>query len=203
RLADEGKLQRALVKRLPSYLEGWTDMGPSESADTTVYLHTAVWVDDDGIAHSNDDKLADSRWSNVLISQLEDAIVCCGDGAGKAAWHEVPGEHRNALRRVTDTQADTEPASVEQQPLLGHTAPSLYDMRNLFQGNGEEGRHLWAMVYLLHKYFGRDGRDEAEALLERRSGDQDHPRILAAFNEKTPDWLSFFMFTYLDRKSAV
>jgi benzoyl-CoA 2,3-epoxidase subunit B len=62
--------------------------------------------------------------------------------------------------------------------------------------NVEEGRHLWAMVYLLHKYFGRDGREEAEALLERRSGDQDNPRILGAFNEKTPDWLSFFMFTY-------
>ena len=52
------------------------------------------------------------------------------------------------------------------------------------------------MVYLLHRYFGRDGREEAEALLERRSGDADHPRILGAFNEKTPDWLAFFMFTY-------
>jgi benzoyl-CoA 2,3-dioxygenase component B len=52
------------------------------------------------------------------------------------------------------------------------------------------------MVYLLHKYFGRDGREEGEALLERRSGDQNNPRILGAFNEATPDWLSFFMFTY-------
>jgi benzoyl-CoA 2,3-dioxygenase component B len=33
-------------------------------------------------------------------------------------------------------------------------------------------------------------------LLARRSGNQDNPRILQAFNEKTPDWLSFFMFTY-------
>jgi benzoyl-CoA 2,3-epoxidase subunit B len=33
-------------------------------------------------------------------------------------------------------------------------------------------------------------------LLARRSGDQDNPRILGAFNEETPDWLSFFMFTY-------
>jgi benzoyl-CoA 2,3-dioxygenase component B len=52
------------------------------------------------------------------------------------------------------------------------------------------------MVYLLHAYFGRDGREEAEALLARRSGDADNPRILGAFNEKTPDWLAFFMFTY-------
>jgi benzoyl-CoA 2,3-dioxygenase component B len=33
-------------------------------------------------------------------------------------------------------------------------------------------------------------------LLERRSGQKDNPRILGAFNELTPDWLSFFMFTY-------
>ena len=69
-------------------------------------------------------------------------------------------------------------------------------MRNLFQVNVEEGRHLWAMVYLLHRYFGRDGRDEADEMLERHSGDADKPRILGAFNEPTPDWLSFFMFTY-------
>ena len=83
---------------------------------------------------------------------------------------------------------------------LGQTAPSLYDMRNLFQVNVEEGRHLWAMVYLLQKYFGRDGREEAEDLLLRTSGDEDKPRILGAFNEATPDWLSFFMFTtFTDR----
>ena len=39
-------------------------------------------------------------------------------------------------------------------------------MRNLFQINVEEGRHLWAMVYLLQKYFGRDGREEADGLLQ-------------------------------------
>jgi benzoyl-CoA 2,3-epoxidase subunit B len=111
-------------------------------------------------------------------------------------WQEVPGEHRGVLRRLIVTQGDTEPASVEQQRHLGLTCPSLYDLRNLFQVNVEEGRHLWAMVYLLQAYFGRDGREEAEALLERRSGSADNPRILGAFNERTPDWLSFFMFTH-------
>ncbi|GIT62487.1 MAG: hypothetical protein Ct9H300mP21_00330 [Pseudomonadota bacterium] len=100
------------------------------------------------------------------------------------------------MRRLIVTQGDTEPASVEQQRLLGKTCPSLYDLRNLFQVNVEEGRHLWAMVYLLQGYFGRDGREEAEAMLERHSGDADKPRILEAFNEETPDWLSYFMFTY-------
>ena len=73
------------------------------------------------------------------------------------------------MRRLVVTQADTEPASVEQQRLLGKTCPSMYDLRNLFQVNVEEGRHLWAMVYLLHRHFGRDGREEAEELLQRRS----------------------------------
>ena len=85
---------------------------------------------------------------------------------------------------------------MEQQRNLGATAPSLYDLRNLFQVNVEEGRHLWAMVYLLHAYFGREGREEAEELLHRNSGSEDSPRILGAFNEETPDWLSFYMFTY-------
>ena len=85
---------------------------------------------------------------------------------------------------------------MEQQRRLGLTCPSLYDLRNLFQINVEEGRHLWAMVYLLHAYFGRDGREEAEAMLERHSGDTDRPRILGAFNEATPNWLSYLMFTF-------
>jgi benzoyl-CoA 2,3-dioxygenase component B len=100
------------------------------------------------------------------------------------------------LRRLITIQGDTEPASVEQQRHLGKTAPSLYDMRNVFQVNVEEGCHLWAMVYLLQKYFGRDGREEAQQLLQRRSGDADKPRMLGAFNEATPDWLSFHMFTF-------
>src|SRR6185312_9128139 len=104
------------------------------------------------------------------------------------------------LRRIIVTQGDTEPASVEQQRRLGASAPSLYDLRNLFQVNVEEGRHLWAMVYLLHTYFGRDGREEAEGLLQRRSGNPDRPRILQAFNEPIEDWLSFMMFTtFTDR----
>ena len=136
------------------------------------------------------------RWGVLLAPQDETRKVNFGQHMGEAAWQEVPGEYRAMLRRLIVIQGDTEPASVEQQRHLGKTAPSLYDMRNLFQVNVEEGRHLWAMVYLLQKYFGRDGREEADDLLRRRSGDEDAPRMLGAFNEATPDWLSFFMFTF-------
>jgi benzoyl-CoA 2,3-dioxygenase component B len=144
--------------------------------------------------------MPDYRWGIFLTPDSGDRLVNFGDDQGHPAWEDVPGEHRNTLRRIIITQGDTEPASVEQQALLGATAPSLYDLRNLFQVNVEEGRHLWAMVYLLHRYFGRDGREEAEMLLERRSGDVDKPRILTTFNEPIDDWLSFFMFTmFTDR----
>jgi benzoyl-CoA 2,3-dioxygenase component B len=149
-----------------------------------------------GWAHFDHVKMPEYRWGIFLADAVPDRRIPAGDDAGKPVWHEVPGEHRASLRRLIVTQGDTEPASVEQQRKLGHKSPSLYDLRNLFQVNVEEGRHLWAMVYLLHSYFGRDGREEAEALLERRSGDVDRPRILEAFNAPIDDWLSFFMFTF-------
>ena len=141
-------------------------------------------------------KMPDYRWGIFLAEPEAGRQVNFGDHLGQPAWQDVPGEYRGTLRRLIVTQGDTEPASVEQQRHLGRTCPSLYDLRNLFQVNVEEGRHLWAMVYLLDAHFGRDGREESEALLQRRSGDRDRPRILGAFNEKTPDWLSFYMFCY-------
>jgi benzoyl-CoA 2,3-dioxygenase component B len=140
--------------------------------------------------------MPDYRWGIFLADKEENRKIGFGDHMGQDVWQEVPGEYRSAFRRLIVTQGDTEPASVEQQRLLGHTAPSLYDLRNLFQVNVEEGRHLWAMVYLLHAHFGRDGREEAEELLTRHSGDADKPRILGTFNEPMDNWLSFFMFTY-------
>jgi benzoyl-CoA 2,3-dioxygenase component B len=140
------------------------------------------------------------RWGIFLEHAQPGRKIGFGDHLGEDAWQQVPGEYRNWLRRLIVTQGDTEPASVEQQRLLGHTAPSLYDLRNLFLVNVEEGRHLWAMVYLLHTYFGRDGREEADELLQRRSGNADHPRILSTFNEPCEDWLSFLCFTmFTDR----
>ncbi|HXU52758.1 MAG TPA: benzoyl-CoA 2,3-epoxidase subunit BoxB [Casimicrobiaceae bacterium] len=195
-LAGDRALQRALEQWQPDYLAWWHEMGPEASSSLDVYLRTAISVEPSGWANFDYVKMPDYRWGIFLAPRDEARRIHFGEQAGEPAWQEVPGEHRANLRRIIVTQGDTEPASIEQQRHLGLTAPSLYDLRNLFQVNVEEGRHLWAMVYLLHRYFGRDGREEAAALLERRSGDGDNPRILGAFNERTPDWLAFFMFTY-------
>ncbi len=195
-LSSDKRLQRALEAWQPNFLTWWRDMGPAEFQADDIYLRTAISASSDGWAHFDYVKMPDYRWGIFLADPVQNRTIGFGDHIGEPVWQEVPGEHRNALRRLIVTQGDTEPASVEQQRLLGLTAPSMYDMRNLFQVNVEEGRHLWAMVYLLHTYFGRDGREEAEALLQRRSGDADKPRILGAFNEPCTDWLSFFMFTF-------
>jgi len=195
-LAEDRQVLKALEGWHPGYIDWWHDMGPAGFQQSLVYLRTAYSVDPRGWARFDYVKMPDYRWGILLAPQEENRKIPFGEPYGEPAWQEVPGEHRAMLRRLIVIQGDTEPASVEQQRHLGTTAPSLYDMRNLFQVNVEEGRHLWAMVYLLQKYFGRDGREEADELLRRRSGDADSPRMLGAFNERTPDWLSFFMFTY-------
>lgn len=199
-LSSDKKLQRALETWQPDFIKWWQEMGPDGFSLAKVYLRTAIGVDAEGWAYYDYVRMPEYRWGIFLAPKEDNRRIGFGDECGSDVWQEVPGEHRAALRRLIVTQADTEPASVEQQRMLGKTCPSLYDLRNLFQVNVEEGRHLWAMVYLLHSYFGRDGRDEADELLERRSGSTNNPRILNTFNEPIEEWLSFFMFTtFTDR----
>ncbi len=194
-LHEDRRLQRALESWQPNFLSWWESMGPSLPTQD-VYLRTAINVGREGWAHFGHGAMRDYRWGIFLAERDPGRRIGFGQHKGEPAWQKVPGEYRSELRRLIVVQGDTEPASVEQQRNLGATAPSLYDLRNLFQVNVEEGRHLWAMVYLLQAYFGREGREEAEELLHRNSGSEDAPRILGAFNEETPDWLSFYMFTY-------
>jgi benzoyl-CoA 2,3-dioxygenase component B len=201
-LSDDRRLQRALEQWQPRFIDWWKGMGPVGSHDYDVYLRTAIDVSAKGWAHFDTVKMPDYRWGIFLADKEPDRKIGFGIHKGEPAWQDVPGEYRAELRRLIVTQGDTEPASVEQQRKLGLIAPSLYDLRNLFQINVEEGRHLWAMVYLLHAYFGRDGREEADELLVRHSGDADKPRILQAFNVPTDDWLSLFMFAYFQDRDG-
>ncbi len=187
-LHEDRRLQRALESWQPNFLHWWQTMGPTLPTQD-VYLRTAINVGRDGWAQFGHVAMPEYRWGVFLAERDPGRKVGFGEHKGEPVWDKVPGEYRAELQRLIVIQGDTEPASVEQQRNLGATAPSLYDLRNLFQVNVEEGRHLWAMVYLLHAYFGREGREEAEELLHRNSGSLDSPRILGAFNEETPDWL--------------
>ena len=143
-LADNRRLQRALEEWHPKFLDWWMQMGPDGFQGKDVYLRTAVSVDAQGWAQFDYVKMPEYRWGLFLAEPEAGRTIGFGDHLGAPAWQDVPGEYRGVLRRLIVTQGDTEPASVEQQRHLGRTCPSLYDLRNLFQINVEEGRHLWA-----------------------------------------------------------
>jgi benzoyl-CoA 2,3-dioxygenase component B len=141
-LAENRRLLRALEDWQPKFLEWWHDMGPEGFQAKDVYLRTAISVDAKGWAQFGYTRMPEYRWGIFLAEPEAGRQINFGEHQGQPAWQDVPGEYRGTLRRLIVTQGDTEPASVEQQRLLGHTAPSLYDLRNLFQVNVEEGRHL-------------------------------------------------------------
>ncbi|MCP4806068.1 MAG: benzoyl-CoA 2,3-epoxidase subunit BoxB [Proteobacteria bacterium] len=202
-LSSDWRLRRALESWQPKFLDWWKTQGPAHFGRNEIYLRTAVNPRATDWARYGHVRMPEYRWGIFLAPAEKGRTISCGDDAGKPVWHEVPGDRRNLIRRLIVTQADCEPASVEQQRQLGASAPSLYDLRSLCQINVEEARHLWSMVYLLHRYFGRDGREEAHDLLARQSGHEETPRLLDAFNQPCADWLSFFCFTcFTDRDAA-
>ena len=137
-LSEDRRLQRALEKWQPNYLSWWQDMGPEGFQANDVWLRTAISTEPGGWANFGYVRMPDYRWGILLAPREEDRVIPFGQHKGEPAWQEVPGEYRAMLRRLVVIQGDTEPASVEQQRLLGETAPSLYDMRNLFQVNVED-----------------------------------------------------------------
>ena len=178
------------------YMDWWRAMGPEGFQSALVYLRTTIGLTAAGWAKFDYVRMPDYRWSILLAPPMPGRLVPFGTHKGEPAWQTVPPEYRGMLLRLLTFQGDAEPGSVEQQRHLGRTAPSLYDMRNLFQLNVEEARHLWAIVYLLRKYMDEDGREAAEGLLRRRSGSADNPRLRGTFNDEIPDWLSFYLFSF-------
>ncbi|MDJ0948549.1 MAG: benzoyl-CoA 2,3-epoxidase subunit BoxB [Alphaproteobacteria bacterium] len=199
-LADQAGLSRTMAQFQADYMDWWRECGPQGFDAADVYLRMPTGVDSRGWATYAYSQLADFRWGLYQAELDEERRAVFGRLAGEPVLREVPGEFRDAMLKLLVTQADTEPASVEQITYLGRMAPSNYDLRNLFQINCEEGRHLWAIVHLLVAHFGKAGTQEVEGLLTRRSGSADNPRILNAFNSPIEEFLSFlFWSTLADR----
>ena len=107
--------------------------------------------------------------------------------AGRTSRHAAPpdrhpGRHRAGLgRAAAPSRQDRAVALRHAQPVPGQCRgrpPSV--------GDGLSAAEIF------RPRRPRGGRRTAA----RRSGDADKPRMLGAFNEATPDWLSFFMFTF-------
>ncbi|MEJ7704870.1 MAG: hypothetical protein WKF47_14980 [Geodermatophilaceae bacterium] len=124
-LAGDRRLQRALEGWQPKFLDWWRTLGPTLPTKD-VYLRTATAVGRDGWAHFDHVPMEDYRWGIFLAEQDPDRTISFGQHKGEPAWQEVPGEYRAELMRLITVQGDTEPASVEQQRILGqHRAEPL------------------------------------------------------------------------------
>ena len=103
-LHEDKKLQRALEKWQPEYIQWWKEMGPSDFAEDSIYLRTAVGVGKGGWANYDYVAMPDYRWGIFLAEPESDRQnISFGDELGKPVWDSVPGEHRNALRRIIVT----------------------------------------------------------------------------------------------------
>ena len=91
-LNDDRRLQRALEKWQPEYLDWWHEMGPTDFEMNDIYLRTAISVEPDGWAHFGYVKMPDYRWGIFLAPPEHDRRIPCGDDYGLDAWQEIPGE---------------------------------------------------------------------------------------------------------------
>jgi benzoyl-CoA 2,3-dioxygenase component B len=119
-LATDRALQRALEHWQPKFLDWWQEMGPSDFAQADVYCARrsastrragrATGGQDAGLSVGHFPRRPGRRSHHRLRRSPREPV-----------WQQVPGEFRSQFRRIIVTQGDTEPASVEQQHLLGRT----------------------------------------------------------------------------------
>ena len=196
-LTEDRRVLRALEGWHPGYIDWWKDMGPEGFQEALVYLRTAVSVDPKGWAKFDYVQMPEYRWGILLAPPEEGRKVPFGaalrraglaGGAGRISRHAAPpdrdpGRHRAGVgRAAAPSRQDRALALRHAQPVPGQCRgrpPSLGDglsPAEIFRPRRPRG----------------GGRTAAPPL--RRSDEA--PRMLGAFNEATPDWLSFFMFTF-------
>lgn len=186
---------------VPSFAGWWRERGPCAFTDHEAWLRTTRAVDVHGISAWGWSRPDAHRWGLFLASERPERRIGHGRFAGLPPFEQPPEEMAGLLERLLVIQADTEPASVEQQRRLAACAPSLWDLRSLLQVNVEEARHAWATAYLLLRALPEEqGRHQVEQLLHRQSAAHERPRLLDAFNVPVASWLDLFGFTmFTDR----
>ncbi len=109
----------------------------------------------------------------VKFGAVPSDVIEFGDYAGRPKWEtvlQIPDQRvLDTLLHLITFQGDTEFASVEQQRHLFDTAPSDHDLQTAVRVMREEMRHGTQMSYLLVKYFGSNGKLQAQKLHERRA----------------------------------
>jgi len=161
------------------------------------------WQDDIGLNKELMDRYMPGYEFEAKYGELPTNEITFGEFKGDRKWEkimELPDQRmRDAVLNMVIYQGDTEFASNEQQRFLVNNAPSEYDLASLVRIMVEETRHGYQMCHLLVKYFGSDGKIEAQKMLERRAFGKKN-RLLNAFNDDVTHWLDFFAYTnFMDR----
>ena len=196
-LTEDRQVLRALESWHPGYIDWWKDMGPEGFQEALVYLRTAVSVDPKGWAKFDYVKMPDYRWGILLAPQEEDRKIPFGHhyrraglagGAGRIPRHAAPpdrdpGRHRAGLGRAAA------PSRQDRAVALRHAQRVPGQRRG---GPPPLGDGLSA-AEIFRPRRPRGGR---ASCCSAAPASADKPRMLGAFNEATPDWLSFHMFTF-------
>ena len=81
-LSSDRRLQRALEKWQPEYLEWWQDVGPLGFQASDVYLRTAISTEPGGWANFGYVRMPEYRWGIFLADAEPDRRVGFGDHYG-------------------------------------------------------------------------------------------------------------------------
>ena len=73
-LDNDRRLQRALEKWQPAFLDWWKDMGPEGYQAKDVYLRTAVSTEPGGWAVFDHVKMPDYRWG-IFLADRENCLL--------------------------------------------------------------------------------------------------------------------------------
>ena len=152
---------------------GGTTWARRARTDYDVYLRTAISVDPQGWAHFGYVKMPRLPLGHLpqpgrrRTARSTSATTRASRPGRTCRASTAPTCAASSSRRATPSRRRSSSSATSASPRR-----RMYDLRNLFQINVEEGRHLWAMVYLLHKLLRprrpRGSRGAARAPLGRR-----------------------------------
>ena len=195
-LAEDRQVLRALESWHPGYIDWWKDMGPEGFQEALVYLRTAVSVDPKGWAKFDYVRMPEYRWGILLAPQEEDRKIPFGhhmaSRSGRTCRANIaPCCAASSSSRATPSRPPSSSSAISARPRRRSTTCATCS-RSMSRKAATCGR--WSTS--CRNISAATAARRPSELLRRRSGDADTPRMLGAFNEATPDWLSFFMFTF-------
>ena len=89
-LAEDRRLQRALERWQPKFLDWWKTLGPTLPTKD-VYLRTAIAVGRDGWAHFDHVPMEDYRWGIFLADRNPERIIPSASTRGSLRGRRCPG----------------------------------------------------------------------------------------------------------------